>query len=268
MQPADVFATCSMYISDKSKGVEPGRHQGELVPPTLTMADGNLVKKTTLILKNACKPSVNVNLIQYSKKMLQSASRTRHGNDKNQVVSPKASPKKLTLLVDNTNLPVTQNPQSRPSSMASPIRPSTHRGIRGRGGMGRAALYHNQSRPTTVNYVSRSSGRSLMYSKRAAKSENKSKHQIPKQIYDQNGKLIQKRQKDSAKGYPKTVDNFDVAVEGSRRYHTYLMKICAAVSCYDNHINKLKSMVRFEIFPTKTLIANNEATNKLILSNR
>lgn len=107
-----------------------------------------------------------------------------------------------------------------------------------------------------------------MYSKRAAKSENKSKHQIPKQIYDQNGKLIQKRQKDSAKGYPKTVDNFDVAVEGSRRYHTYLMKICAAVSCYDNHINKLKSMVRFEIFPTKTLIANNEATNKLILSNR
>lgn len=83
-----------------------------------------------------------------------------------------------------------------------------------------------------------------MYAKRAAKASKTAKHLLPKNVYDQNGKLIQKGQKDSARGYPKTVDNFDVAVEGSRHYNTYLMKICAAVSCYDNHVNKLKSMVR------------------------
>ena len=90
--------------------------------------------------------------IHYTKQNLQSISNNKT-NKKTKKTLSTSSPKKqneFKLPIDNTTL---SSPVKRPSTTASPMRQSANKGIRRRGGMGRAAIY-NQQRPTTVNYVS------------------------------------------------------------------------------------------------------------------
>lgn len=115
--------------------------------------------------------------------------------------------------------PLSPSPiRRRPQTTASPTRPSVNKGIRGRGGMGRAAIYNysknSQQRPTTVNYLGNNS-RSLMYNKNSSNSRRKKSHQpTPTNLYDQSGRIIQKSNSNNL--YPKTFNNLNVAIEGAR----------------------------------------------------
>ena len=89
--------------------------------------------------------------IHYTKQNLQSISNNKR-NKKTKKTLSTLSPKKqneFQLPIDNTTL---SSPVKRPSTTASPMRQSANKGIRRRGGMGRAAIY-NQQRPTFKLFI-------------------------------------------------------------------------------------------------------------------